>query len=57
MNIFVCLSAFNIEVDQAFYLATNRKVKIENLIKCPVNSNPILEGHLSKTANLGLDCE
>ena len=32
-------------------------MKIENEIKCPVNYIPILEGYLSKTANLGLDCE
>ena len=57
MNIFVRLFAFNIEVDEAFWLATNRKVKTENEIKCPVNYIPILEGYLSKTANLGLDCE
>ena len=30
MNIFVRLGAFNIEVDQALLLATNKKVKIEN---------------------------
>ena len=42
MNIFVRLFAFNIEVDEAFWLATNRKVKTENEIKCPVNYIPKL---------------